>query len=84
MPLQSIFDVLKQYNIVALQEDDTLWSGMLVGKAECGSDEAKNQVATMPIALTDEFGTFSKLNSMLVINWCTMPSGKYEITTYLS
>ncbi len=86
IPLQSMFDVLKSFNIVPLQEDGTLWSGMLIGGAECGSDEVADQIAGFDLAFQDpNQNRFIPINNTLLqIQWCKMPSGKYEVVAYLS
>ena len=83
IPLQEIFDILKQESVVVLQEDGRKWSGLLVGGAECGSKEAEDQRANFILAVKTEKGYMpSKQN--LILNWCKMPSGKYEIVSYVA
>ena len=66
---------------VPVQEDGTDWSGLLSGGAECGSDRASNQRAQIDIVNLD---TRQSINSRLIISWCKMQSGKYEVIAYLS
>lgn len=94
IPLQDIFDILQNYNIVVLQEDNTIWSGLLLG------DEAS---ATFPIAYKSPIdpnlfiGEGNKdtsddnliqydpiVNSELYLYWYKMESGRYEINTYIT
>jgi hypothetical protein len=84
IPINEIFNILKSQNVVPLQEDGTEWSGMLIGGAECGSDEARSQVANFPLAqrVGEELVPFS--NAELMLMWCKMSSGRYEIISYVS
>jgi len=83
IPVGKIFDILENIGIIPLQEDYTPWSGMLLGGAECGTEEAKNQrtILSLAINIGDKFVV---ANNSLSMSWCKMPSGKYEIVTYLS
>jgi hypothetical protein len=81
IPLRAVFDVLTQIGVHAVQEDGTPWSGFLVGGAECGTEEAKNQRVNFSLVRTD---TKTPLNNSLFLSWCKMPSGRYEIVSYLS
>jgi hypothetical protein len=77
IPLQPIFDILKKYNIVVLQEDNTEWDGFLVGRSEtvdfvlAPSDSKENNMYT-PFT-----------NASLRLQWYKMESGRYEITSYV-
>jgi len=84
IPLQNIFDICKQYDIVPLQEDGTVWSGFLIGGKECGSEEAKDQIAHFDLAIRGEGGKYIPANNMICLTWCKMTSGKYEIVCYVS
>ena len=83
IPLDTLFDILKEHNIVALQEDGTIWSGILTGGAECGSDKAREQYASFNLAIKLE-NEYLPSKSYLMLNWCKMPSGKYEIVSYIT
>ena len=50
IPLDRIFDILAEHRIIALQEDGTPWSGLLIGGAECGSEKARNQFVNFLLA----------------------------------
>jgi len=84
IPLQDIFDILRKYDIVALQEDGAKWSGLLVGGAECGSEKANDQYALFTLASPVGDLGYVPINKTLRLQWCKMPSGKYEIVSYVS
>lgn len=72
LPLNTVSDVLKASNITLLDEDDTpLEFVMLTGR------EGK---ATFNLSL----GGAKVINSMLVVTWHKMESGRYEFLAYLS
>lgn len=78
IPLETIFDILDYYDIVALQEDNTEWNGMLVG------NEAQ---VYFNLAYKNSFDgkryqPFT--NTMLALSYYKMSSGRYEIVTYLT
>ena len=81
IPLKDIFDALAEIGVHAVQEDGEKWQGMLIGGAECGSDETRNQVAHFDLVRTIDQ---SNLNNSLFLSWCKMQSGKYEIVAYVS
>jgi hypothetical protein len=83
IPIEKIFTILETNNVIPLQEDNTVWSGFLVGNASCGDDKAKNQVAHIMLAckVNDEYMVS---NNSLYLSWCKMPSGKTEIVAYVS
>ena len=85
IPLGAMFDVLKSEGFIPLQEGGTEWSGMLIGGAECGSDETRDQVANFPLAQRIGNELVPVSNCELYLSWCKMSeSGKYEITAYLT
>lgn len=84
IPLGTIFDICKEYGVVALQEDGTKWSGFLIGAKECGSEEARNQHVIFNVAFRTEGGAYMPTRNGLSLSWCKMHSGKYEIVSYLS
>ena len=84
IPLQDIFDICKDYDVIAIQEDGAKWSGFLVGGGECGSDKAQDQHAEFDLAikLDDEF---VPAKNNIILTWCVMHgSGRYEIVCYIS
>jgi len=78
IPLKDIQDILEQFDIIILQEDFTKWSGFLMGK------EGQEYFDIGPENSYD--GRFYQPydNISLALSWYTMPSGKYEIVTYLT
>lgn len=83
IPLQDIFYLLSHNFVMPLQEDGTKWSGILVGGAECGSEEAADQDIQLPLAVRTEMG-WQLTKAALRISWCELPSGKIEVTGYLA
>ena len=80
IPLDDIFTTIHKIGCHPIQEDDTPWTGFLTGGAECGTEKAKNQRATIRIARDT-----TPLNNYLILNWCKMPtSGNYEIIAYIT
>jgi hypothetical protein len=77
IPLKDIFNVLKGYRIVVVDEAGEQWSGFLTGSSGR---------AYLDLVLVDEItGEFRVIsNSILSLSWYKMPSGRYEITLYLS
>ena len=85
IPLRQIFDICKENDIIPVQEDGKVWGGMLIGGAECGSDEARQQQAEFNVAVKNEDGRYVFVgNNILRLSWCKMGSGKYEIVAYIS
>jgi len=82
IPLQSIFNILKENNVIPIQEDGAYWSGMLIGGRECGEEGTKDQVANIDLAINVN-GQYLPCKNSLNISWCKMPSGKYEIVCYV-
>lgn len=84
IPLDEIFNVLDKYGLIALQEDDTKWSGMLMGRDEhtyfdlawkssgYERDDIKGVKFYVPLP-----------TAKLSLSWYTYDSGKIEITTYI-
>ena len=83
IPLAEIFAALDESGLVPVQEDGYRWNGVLVGAAECGTPEARNQMATIDIATKDASGKWGMANVALQISWCRMNSGSYEVVCYL-
>lgn len=73
IPLEEIFTLLENNNVKVVQEDGTDWEGLL-----CGTEG--NVVFSLKCRYCNE----NISNSLLVLNWFKMPSGNFEITTYLS
>jgi len=83
IPLGDIFNVLANNNLIPIQEDGTRWSGLLIGGHECGTEKAKDQRANIPLVMKNK-GEWSLTTSDLILSYCKMPSGNYEIVCYLS
>ena len=85
IPLDEIFWAARKFGLVPLQEDGTEWSGFLVGGGECGSDEARDQVATFPLA-TKLDGQWVPTNTTIFLAWCVLGWNpkRYEIVVYMS
>jgi len=83
IPLHSIFNILKENDIIPLQEDGTYWEGLLLGGKECGHEEAIKQRTIIPLAININ-GQYFPCSHGLFISWCKMPSGKYEIISYVN
>ena len=79
IPLQKIFDILKKYDIIALQEDKTPWDGFLMGRESS---------TTFPVAYEaskDEDEFYEPIgNAQLYLYWYRMEeSNRYEINSYM-
>jgi hypothetical protein len=72
IPLQDIFDILKEYNIVAVDEAGDPWSGFLTGRD-----------GNAHIDLQTSDGMKIK-NSLLLLQWHKMDSNNYEIVCYIT
>ena len=84
IPIDKIFDALEENGMYPIQEDGHRWEGMLLGGAQCGTEEARGQRATIDLAAKGADGKWGKANVVLSLSWCKMPSGKYEITSYVA
>jgi len=80
IPLDEIFDVLNSNGLVALQEDNTEWSGIL-----CGT----NSRMDLPLAdittkrQVNDIDTYVPMdNTSLVVTWCLV-SKNYEVIAYV-
>ena len=84
MPTEAILEALALYGFVPVGEDGEKWSGMLIGSAKCGSEEAKDQRVSLPTVMMGADGKWGMTNMYLSISYCKMPSGRYEVVSYLS
>ena len=80
IPLKDIFDILKNNSLIALQEDNTPWSGFLIGR---------ESNTTFPIAYEvskDAEGFYYPVeNAVLYLYWYKMEeSGRYEVNAYIT
>lgn len=71
IPLGKMFDAMKSAGLVAVQEDGTPWSGLL-----CGAEGR----AVVPLA----DGDLNPTRYTFTLSWYKMPSGRYEVTPYVS
>lgn len=82
IPLDIIENILEKYGLLILQEDNTAYEGIFTG------EEGRAQIALGYIDTAhDENGikAYTPIdNSMLILTWYKMGSGKYEIVSYLS
>lgn len=78
IPIKEISNILKKFDIVILQEDNTKWSGFLVGE----SSYTTFDIANIKSEINNVYKPIS--NVLLVLQWHKMSSGKYEINTYIS
>lgn len=84
IPLDQIAEEFFTAGVVLLQEDNTEWSGMLLGaegSALISLGDASTADASQPKDVTF-YTPFT--NAALSIQWHKMPSGKYEVTAYVS
>ena len=79
IPLQTISNILEKHGIRILQEDNTKWSGFLMGN----SSNTKFSVGY--IQTKDNRNIYTPIeNTFLILSWHKMSSGRYEIVTYIS
>jgi hypothetical protein len=81
IPLQPIFDLLSEFNLVPLQEDNTYWDGMLMGGVN------KTEQVQFPLGVKDLEDDKKRYpvvtNAELQLSYYKMPSGKYETIAYI-
>lgn len=71
VPLSDIMVAMRANGLTLLQEDGTEWSGFL-----CGEDSnATIQCADLEL---------NPVHRWLSLSWYRMPSGRYEVTAYVS
>jgi hypothetical protein len=80
--INEIGDLLRKHGVLMLQEDGTEFSGVFAGEdgraeIEIGTTNIAREIDGVPV-----YTPFT--NTMLVITWHKMPSGKYEVVAYLS
>lgn len=81
IPLGDVFQALNHFGIIALQEDQTEWSGFLCG----GVDKTEQVYFDLGwIEDKDEKNRYLVIkNSVLSLSYYKMPSGKYEVIAYI-
>lgn len=83
IPLDEIFNLLKEMGLVPLQEDQTEWEGMLTG-------ESSHTVLRLGYTRSGKLGnnnimTYVEIeNAGLSLSWHKMGSGKVEVLAYIS
>ena len=85
IPLDDIFNAMKKFGIVALQEDQTEWDGMLLGGVkkteqiyfDLGFIDSDNKRYHLPMYEVIP-------NARLNLSYFKMTSGKYEVLAYIS
>jgi len=83
IPLSEVFDILKKYNVVPIQEDGTLWSGFVTTQGDCGSEKTTQGPMKFDLAFKTDNG-YILSNNVLLMMVCTMASGKLEMVCYIS
>jgi hypothetical protein len=83
IPLQDIINILAAQGLIILQEDNTEWDGLLLGRDE----SVHFDIAPVDSAQKQEWGTtYTPIsNAQLILQWYKMDqTGNYEINTYIS
>lgn len=82
IPLDDIFKAIRDNEGIPLQEDWTEWSGWLTGEDGRATIDIGNPETKSTRDGLDFYTPYS--NTMLVLTWHKMPSGRYEVGAYLS
>lgn len=83
IPLKDIFDILKEYNIVPIQEDNTYWDGMLTG----GTKDTVQTYFDLAWEDSKEGNKYTEEvpNANLALSYYKMPkTGRYEVIAYIT
>jgi hypothetical protein len=85
IPLDRILWALRKNDLVPLQEDGTVWSGMLMGEKECGAPGSEDQYADFPLAKLTSDGELHITNASVHLTWCLFNSNtrSFEIVVYM-
>lgn len=75
IPIQQVFELLRVNGISPVQEDNTAWEGLLLGRE--GS-------TTLALAYMSGEEMIPIDNCMLNVSWYKMQSGRYEVIFYLT
>ncbi len=75
IPLDDISKILATKNVHIMQEDNTPWSGFLMGARG-------NESFALAFKIGNRYVPIN--NSVLVLSWYKMQSGNYEINAYVS
>jgi hypothetical protein len=82
VPWDAIETVLGKQGVVPLQEDNTKWEGVFMGAQGKESIDLAPKDSGKPqhgLTVYEPYG-----NTMLVLNWYKMDSGRYEVVSYVS
>lgn len=83
IPLADLFAILEKYGYAPLQEDDTYWSGLLLG----GLSKTEQVYFRLGLKSTkDERGVYQEIdNAMLSLSYYRLkPGGSYGVVAYIS
>lgn len=80
IPLDTIKGVLREFDVVMLQEDNTEWTGFITGREGRMSVDLAD--ASYSFGPGESYVPFR--NTMFVMTWHKMPSGRYEVIAYVS
>ena len=87
IPLDQILWALRKNGLMALQEDGTEWSGMLMGLKECGDPDANTQRVSWPVAMqsANDAGEWIMTNTAVQLSWCVRRRDPiaFEIVVYM-
>ena len=85
IPLDQIFKILEKHGVVPLQEDNTYWSGLLIGGV------SDTQMVHFNLGWENQYNTEHGMkrymaipNAVFTMTYYKMPSGKYEVIGYVS
>lgn len=85
IPLNRLFKIFEKHGVMVIQEDNTEWSGMLVGGVK------KTEMVNFNLGWKDEMqelhgkkAYMAVPNSVFTMTYFKMPSGKYEVIGYVS
>ena len=78
IPLGTIAAALRKYGLVIIQEDNTEWSGFLLGD----SAQTDFTIARLSSEFNKQYEPIK--NTRLAMSWYKMQSGRYEIVAYLT
>lgn len=83
IPLDEIMNACETNDVVILQEDGKKWSGFLMGNAECGTEDTRNQTTIFQVAHKQEDGNYVITKNGVYLSWCAIGNGKLEIVCYI-
>jgi hypothetical protein len=85
IPLDGLFSILEKNGLIAIQEDNTRWSGLLLG----GSD--RTEMVHFNLGWKNESTKIHGMdvfmavpNAVLTMTYYKMQSGKFEVIAYVS